>query len=68
MLGLRLIRIIKEIKQVELAEYLNVSQPMIADWELGRKPIPKDRAYQLASYFGVKPSTLSKEIKKVKLC
>jgi len=43
----------KDLKQRELANYLNCSQQVYSNYELGQRDIPTDVLIKLASYYQV---------------
>ena len=67
-LGQRIAQTRKElgITQVELAEVLQLSQPVIAEYEIGRKNIPIWRLMNVAEVLGVDVATLLSEPQKKK--
>lgn len=62
-LGRRLARIRKEqgLTQTELAEALNLSQAVVAEYEAGRKNMPTWRLINVAEALGVPPDMLLAE-------
>lgn len=53
---LKKIRIDQKVTQRELADYLNVSQNAIFNWENGKREPPIDTISKIAAYFDVTPS------------
>lgn len=49
---LRELREDREIKQITLAEYLNVTQPTYSDYENGKINIPIETYSKLADFYG----------------
>ena len=43
----------KDLKQKDLAEYLQVHQPTYSDYELGRLNLPVAALHKLADFYGV---------------
>ncbi len=50
---LRQVRKLRNLRQVEVAEYLSISQNALSDWELGKTPLPKVVALALQAVIGV---------------
>lgn len=47
------LRIDHDIKQIEIAQYLGVSQNTYSDYELGKINVPVDIIIKLANYYNV---------------
>ena len=43
----------RDLKQKELAEYLNCSQQVYSNYELGQRDIPTETLISLSAYYGV---------------
>lgn len=43
----------RDLKQKELAEYLNCSQQVYSNYELGQRDIPTEILISLSAYYGV---------------
>ncbi len=43
----------RDLKQRELAEYLNCSQQVYSNYELGQRDIPSDTLIRLSRFYGV---------------
>ena len=43
----------RDLKQKQLAEYLNCSQQVYSNYELGQRDIPTDVLIRLSAYYGV---------------
>ena len=43
----------RDLKQRELAEYLNCSQQVYSNYELGQRDVPSDTLIRLSRFYGV---------------
>lgn len=50
---LRELREDRDLKQRELAEYLNCSQQVYSNYELGQRDVPTDTLIRLSALYGV---------------
>ena len=62
MLGLEFIRKLNKDTTITLAEKIGVTNPLVSQWESGKKPIPQKRISEIATLYNVKPEYITKEL------
>lgn len=61
-LGLEFIRKLNRDTTITLAEKIGVTNPLVSQWESGKKPIPQKRISEIAALYNVKPEYITKEL------
>ena len=62
MIGLEYIRKLNKDTCESLAEKIGVTNPLVSQWESGKKPIPQKRISEIATLYNVKPEYITKEL------
>lgn len=65
MIGLEYIRKLNKDTCESLAEKICVTNPLVSQWESGKKPIPQKRISEIATLYNVKPEYIAKELTKL---
>ena len=47
---------------ITLAEKIGVTNPLVSQWESGKKPIPQKRISEIAALYNVSPEYITKEL------